>query len=157
MINLKRVKILGAYLTVACALQICLYLAMFIWAERYQWLFYFNPRFGLYFVESVINGEPPPPGIFGWVSAAWVLALGLLLLSGRPLIKTYVISEVALSAPTLLFVFIVALANLSPTHGFSVGELFVPVCLMILFSIVPLILAFWARSWLAPPESSICA
>jgi hypothetical protein len=69
MINLKRVKILGAYFTVACALQICLYLAMSISAERYQWLFYFNPRFGLYFVESVIKGEPPPPGIFSWVSA----------------------------------------------------------------------------------------
>jgi len=77
---------------------------MSISPERYQWLFYFNPRFGLYFVESVIKGEPPPPGIFGWMSAAWVLALGLLLLSGRPLIKAYVISEVALSAPTLLFV-----------------------------------------------------
>ena len=46
-------------------------------------LFYFNPRFGLYFIESVIKGEPHPPGIFGWVSAAWVLALGLLPLSGR--------------------------------------------------------------------------
>jgi hypothetical protein len=145
MINLKRLKILGAYLTVTCALQICLYLAMSTSAERYQWLFYFNPRFGLYFVESVIKGEPPPPGIFGWMSAACVLALGLLLLSGRPL-KAYVISEVALSAPTLLFVFVVALANLSPAHGFSVGELFVPVCLMIIFSVVPLILAFWARS-----------
>jgi hypothetical protein len=106
-----------------------------------QWLFYFNPRFGLYFVESVIKGEPPPPGIFGWMSAAWVLALGLLLLSGRPLIKAYVISEVALSAPTLLFVFVVALANLSPAHGFPVGELSVPVCLMIIFSVVPSILA----------------
>jgi hypothetical protein len=144
MINLERLKILGAYLTVACALQICLYLAMSISAERYQWLFYFNPRFGLYFVESVIKGEPPPPGIFGWMSA--VLALGLLLLSGRPLIKAYVISEVALSAPTLLFVFVVALANLSPAHGFPVGELFVPVCVIIIFSVVPLILAFWARS-----------
>jgi len=119
---------------------------MSISPERYQWLFYFNPRFGLYCVESVIKGEPPPPGIFGWMSAAWVLALGLLLLSGRPLIKAYVISEVALSAPTLLFVFVVALANLSPAHGFPVGELFVPVCLMIIFSVVPLILAFWARS-----------
>jgi hypothetical protein len=147
MINLKRVKILGAYLTVACALQICLYLAMSISAERYEWLFYFDPRLGLFFVESGIRGaEQPSPGIFGWVSAAWVLALGLLLLSGRPLIRAYVISEVALSAPNLLFVFAVAWANLSPAHGFSVGELFVPVGVMIIFSVVPLILAFRARS-----------
>lgn len=97
MINLKRVKILGAYLTVACALQIGLYLAMSISAERYERLFpfamkqtalfYFDPRLGL---SAFV-------GIFGWVSAPWVLALGLLLLSGRPLIKAYVISEVALS------------------------------------------------------------
>jgi len=96
-------------------------------AERYGWLFYFDPRLGLFFVESGIRGEQPPPGIFGWVSAAWVLALGLLLLTGRPLIRAYVISEVALSAPNLLFVFMVAWANMSPAHGFSVGELFVPV------------------------------
>ena len=147
MINLKRVRILGAYLTVACALQICLYLAMSISAEGYKWLFYFDPRIGLFVVESGIRGaEQPPPGFFAWVSAAWVLALGLLLLSGRPLIRTYVISEVALSAPNLLFVFAVALANLNPTHGFSVGELFFPVCVMIIFNVVPLILAFWARS-----------
>jgi hypothetical protein len=119
---------------------------MFISAERYEWLFYFDPRLGLYFVESVIRGEQPPPGIFGWVSAAWVLALGLLLLSGRPLIRAYAISEVTLSAPTLLFVFVVTSANLSPAHGFSVGELFVPVCVMIIFTVVPLILAFRARS-----------
>jgi hypothetical protein len=145
MINLKR--ILGAYLTVACALQICLYLAMSISAEKYGWLFYFDPRLGLYAVESGIRGaEQPPPGIFGWVSAAWILALGLLLLSGRPLIRPYVISEVALSAPNLLFVLWVSSVNLSPAHGFSVGELRVPVCVMIIFSVVPLILAFWARS-----------
>jgi hypothetical protein len=146
MINLKRVKILGAYVTVACALQICLYLAMLIPAERYERLFpfavkqialfYFDPRLGL----SVFVG------IFSWVSAPWVLALGILLLSGRPLIRTYVISEVALSAPNLLFVIWVSSVNLSPAHGFSVGELSVPVCVMIIFSVVPLILAFWARS-----------
>jgi hypothetical protein len=147
MTNLKRAKILGAYLTVAGAMQICLYLAMSISAERYEswgvtsrpdlWLFYFDPRLGLNAFGS---------GIFGWVSAAWVLALGLLLLCGRPLIRAYVISEVTLSAPNLLFVLWVLAVNLSPAHGFSVGELLVPVCVMIIFSVVPLILAFWARS-----------
>ena len=154
MINLRRVKILGAYLTVACALQICLYLAMSISAERYERffpfaikqidLFYFNPRLGFSAFENGATG----PGIFGWVSAAWVLALGLLLLSGRPEIRAYVISEIALSAPNLLFVVIVVCANLGrPVHGAPpVRELFVPVCVMIIFSVVPLILAFRARS-----------
>ena len=145
--HLKRVKILGAYLTVACALQICLYLAMSVSAEQFDWLFYLDPRLGLFFVEAGLRGaEQPPPGILGWVSAAWVLTLGLRLLSGRSLIRAYVISEVVLSAPSLLFVFVVAWANLSPAHGFSVGELFIPVCIMIIFSVVPLILTFRARS-----------
>jgi hypothetical protein len=146
MISPKQVKILGAYLTVACTLQTYLYLAMSISAERYKWLFYFDPRLGLSIVESGGRGAHPPPGIFDWMSAAWGLALGLLLLSGRPLIRAYVISKVALSAPNLLFVFAVASANLSPARGFSVGELFVPMGVMIIFSVVPLMLALRTRS-----------
>jgi hypothetical protein len=100
------------------------------------WLFYFDPRLGLNAFESELSRSI----ILAPLSAAWVLALGLLLLSNRPLISAYIISEVALSAPNLLFVFWVLLVNLSPAHGFSVRELPVPVCVMIIFSVVPLIL-----------------
>jgi hypothetical protein len=124
MINLKRVKILGAYVTVLGALQICFLLGpMFISLERYEsrpdlWLWYFNPRIGLTGLESETIGIP----IFTLVSAPWILALGLLLLSGRTLIRTYVISEIVLSAPNLLFVLWTLAVNMSPAHGFSVGE-----------------------------------
>jgi hypothetical protein len=118
---------------------------MFISLERYEsrpdlWYWYFNPRIGLTGLESESIGIP----IFTLVSAPWVLALGLLLLSGRPLIRAYVISEVALSAPNLLLVLWVLAVNMSPAHGFSVRELPPVVCVMIIFSVVPLILAYYA-------------
>jgi hypothetical protein len=126
MINLKRVKILGAHLTVACALQICLYLAMSISAERYQWLFYFNPRFGLYFVESVIKGEPPPPGIFGWMSAAWVLAPGLLrgcsLGSKLPAVRPFLPFVIAARCQRIETSSVAPLAAYLTTPTRSVGE-----------------------------------
>lgn len=145
--NLKLARLLGAYLVMACVLQICAYLALSVSVEKFGWLYYLDPRIGIFFVESAVRGaEQPPPGVFGWVSAAWILALGLFLLSGRLRIKTYIISEIVLSLPNLLFVVAIALANLSSAHGFSVGELFFPVLVMIAFSVIPLILAFRARS-----------
>jgi uncharacterized membrane protein YoaK (UPF0700 family) len=115
-------------------------------AETYKswrpdlWLWYYDPRIGLLFFGPEIIANP----IFTLVSAAWVLVVGLLLLSGRPLIRAYVISEVALSAPNLLFVLWVLAVNMSPAHGFSVRELPPVVCVMIIFSFVPLILAYYA-------------
>ncbi len=65
------------------------------------------------------------------------------MLSGRPLIKTYIASEIILALPSLLFSLVIVVGNLSPAHGFSIGELFYPVVIMIFFSIIPLSLAFW--------------
>jgi hypothetical protein len=145
--NLKRLKILGAYLITVCILQICVYLALSLSSEKYLWLFYFDPRIGLFFLESGLRGaEEVTPGILRWLSAAWILVLGLFLFSGRPLIKTYIFSEIILLLPNLLFILAIIWANLSPAHGFSVGELFFPGLVMIAFSVVPLALAFWARA-----------
>jgi hypothetical protein len=142
--KLERAKILGVYLIAICSLQICLYLALSVAAEKYLWLFYFDPRIGVFFLETIIRGsEQVVPGIFRWLSAVWILALGVFLFSGRPLIKTYVFSEIILFLPSLLFSLFIAAANLGPTHGFSVGELFIPILVMIVFSIIPLGLAFW--------------
>jgi hypothetical protein len=144
--NLRRVKILGGYLIIICVLQICVYLALSVSAEKYDWLFYFDPRIGIFFLESGLRGaEQVTPSIFRWLSAVWILALGLFLFTGRPLIRTYIVSEIILLLPNLLFVFGIVWASLSPAHGFSVGELFFPVLVMIAFSLVPLVLAFWAR------------
>jgi hypothetical protein len=50
-----------------------------------------------------------------------------------------------------------AVGESEPSARLLRGELFVPVGLMIIFSVVPLILAFRARSWLTPPEFNVGA
>ena len=140
----ERVKILGVYLVVICALQICLYLALSFASEKNLWLFYFDPRIGIFFLETVVRGvEQVVPGILRWLSIVWILALGVLMLSSRPLIKTYIVSEIILALPSLLFSLVIVVGNLSPAHGFSVGELFIPILVMVFFTIIPLGLAFW--------------
>ncbi len=142
--NLARLKFLGIYLVVICSLQICLYIALSIVSEKNLWLFYFDPRIGIFFLETVFRGaEQIVPGIFRWFSVVWILALGVFMLSGRPLVKTYIASEIILALPSLLFSLVVVIGNLSPAHGFSVGELFYPIVIMVAFSIIPLGLAFW--------------
>ena len=144
--NLARAKFLGIYLIAICSLQICLYLALSFASEENLWLFYFDPRIGIFFLETVLRGvEQVVPGILRWLSAIWILALGIFMLSGRPLIKTYIVSEILLVLPNLLFSLAIVAANLGPTHGFSVGELFFPILVMVIFSIVPLSLAVWWR------------
>lgn len=142
--NLARVKFLGIYLIVICALQICLYLALSVGSEENLWLFYFDPRIGIFFFEAVLRGaEQTAPGVLRWLSVVWILALGAFMLSGRPLIKTYIVSEIVLALPSLLFSLVIIAGNMSPAHGFSIGELFIPILIMIVFSIFPLGLAFW--------------
>ena len=46
-----------------------------------------------------------------------------MLLFGRPLLKTYIVSEFILSIPNVFFILAIVWSNLSPAHGFSAGEL----------------------------------
>ena len=77
-----------------------------------------------------------------------------MLLFGRQLVKTYIVSEIVLSIPNVFFFLAIVWANLSPAHGFSVGELLFPVVVMIAFSVVPLVLAFRTRKKAARIELS---
>jgi len=145
----QQAKYLGFYLLFASLLQICTYAAWSFSAEKPGGIFYFDPRIGLFFIESTVRGaELTIPGILQWLSVLWLLLISLLLSSGRAMLKTYIISEMIVSIPNLLFFVVIILGNLSPNHGFSVGELFFPVVVMMLFTIVPVILTFrmWRRS-----------
>ncbi len=145
--NLKRIRILGAYILAIGLLQIYFYLVMLMSTEKEGWLFYFDPRIGIFFLESSIRGtEEIAPGIFRWFSAVWISTIGLILVSGRPIVKTYIVSELALMLPSVIFFVLIIWANLTPAHGFSVSELIFPALVTIVFSIVPLRLAFWSRS-----------
>jgi hypothetical protein len=149
----RRIKTLGLYLMVGAILQICLYLALSLSSDAADWLFYFDPRMGIFFIESGLRGaELVVPGIFQWLSAVWILLLGLMLIRGRPLVKTYIVSEIILSLPNVFFSLVIVWANLSPAHGFSVGELLFPLIIMVAFSVVPLVLAFRTRRQAAGSE-----
>jgi len=146
---IQRTKILSLYLLGAALVQIGGYVALTLTPEKLGALFYFDPRIGLFFIESGIRGaELKVPGILQWLSASWLLVISFFLLSGRSILKTYLVSEVVASLPNLFFFVVVVLANLKPAHGFSIGELFLPVVVMILFTILPLILAvlLWRRN-----------
>ena len=144
--NTKRVKFLGAYLLVNSFLQMCLYLAMSRSPEQSDWLFYFDPRAGIFFLETFMQGrEPSEPTFFRWLSAVWIFLIGLLLFSGRRIVKAFVASELILLLPNVCFCLFIIWANLKPSHGFSVGELFFPILVSVIFSFVPLWLA-WRTS-----------
>ena len=139
-------KFLGLYLLVAALLQIGIYSTLTVSIERFAALIYFDPRIGMFFVESGLRGaELKDPGILQWLSAIWLLLIAIVLVLGHQRLKTYIISEIIASIPNLLFFVMVLLANLRPAHGFSVGELLFPIIITILFSIIPLILAL--RMW----------
>ncbi len=145
---IQRTKLLSLYLLVAALLQICSYVALTLAPEKLGIIFYFDPRIGLFFIESGIRGaELKVPGILQWLSASWLLVISFFLLSGRPILKTYLVLEVVASLPNLFFFLVIVRANLSPTHGFSIGELFTPLLVTILFTILPVILGFrlWRR------------
>jgi len=144
--NPTRSKTLGLYILVGSFLQICLYLAVSLLTDKADWLLYFDPRAGIFFVESRLwRAEQLTPGIFQWLSAFWIVLLGLMLLLGRPVVKTYIISEIILSIPSFFFFLASVWETLSPEYGSSVEELLFPLIVMIAFSVVPLVLAFRSR------------
>jgi hypothetical protein len=133
------------YVFLGGSLQALLYLLLSI-SRNHDWLIYFDPRIGTFFLETGWRGtEQVVPGVVRWLTAGWLIMIGALLLSGRKLIWAYIISEIILLLPNIVFFVVIVLANLRPAHGFSVGELFVPIIVVVAFSIVPLVLAFRAR------------
>lgn len=145
----QRTTWLSLYLLMASLLQVGIYLAITFSPEKFIELFYFDPRIGLFFIESWIRGaELKAPGILQWLAAIWLMMISLLLFSGRAILKTYLISEIIASIPSLFFFVLIALANLSPAHGFSVGELFFPVLVMLVFTVIPAVsaLMIWRKN-----------
>lgn len=141
--NPTRVRTLGAYVSVVALFQFCIYIALPSGPGTWGWLVYFDPRIGLLFVEATLRGsEPAGAGVLQWLSALWLAALGVLMLTGRAPVVTYIASEIVLAGVTVLFFIMIAAANLSPSHGFSVGELFFPVIAMLFVTAIPLWLAF---------------
>jgi hypothetical protein len=140
--GINQSRVLAVYLLIAALLQICLYVTLSLPRQNLGWMFYFDPRMGIFVVDSVVRGsELNIPGIFQWASALWLLVIALMLLKDHLMLKTYIFSEIILFLPNLLFILVVAIANLDPEHGFSIHELSLPVMVMLFFSIIPLTFA----------------
>lgn len=80
-----------------------------------------------------------------WASAAWILSLGLLFTFGKSVIRLYIVSECLLSVPSLAFFAMVMFSNLNSNHGFSIGELFIPVAVFAIYTVVPVSLGI--KEW----------
>jgi hypothetical protein len=139
----KHIRILGSYLIFASLAHICLYVALSISRES-AWLFYFDSRIAFFVIEAVINGsEGTPPALISWIIELGILALGIFMVSGRAVLKTFVVLESILMLPYLLFFVFVVGANMSPNHGFSSAELLFPSVGVIVNSVFPITYAIW--------------
>jgi hypothetical protein len=135
---MKRPIGLSIYLAVMVAAQVALYLA----GSRvgsYS-AFYFDPRMGIHAFSEWWGGGTWPT-IPGWVSAGWLGAVVLALLLKKVTLRFYLLSEAILSVPSVAFFILVLFVNVSPAHGFSIGELLIPVPVFAVFSVIPFV---WA-------------
>ena len=144
--NVPLRKILGTYLVAIGILQLIIYVLATI-SDQLMVLFYFDPRIGLFFLETVLRRVENFPGVLSWISAAAILAVGFLQLRYDWLLPVYFLVEFLLAAPTLIMILVVAAANLSPSHGLSVGELFIPIIVFVLVTVLPVGIAI--REYLA--------
>jgi hypothetical protein len=151
----KHLKILGVYISVVALAQICLYMLLNLFSESLGWLFYFDTRIGFFFIETVIkHSEGTPPAITAWLIEIGELAMGIGMLSGIKLVRTYVIFESILTIPYLLFFILVTAIGMSANDGFSPAELFLPSIVVIVACIFPLCYAIWIL-WLVRTKKDI--
>jgi hypothetical protein len=63
-------------------------------------------------------------------------------------LKSYLIIEAILAAPTIALIAMVLWANLSPVHGFSVPELMWPAVVFAIVSLLPWLIGYrLLRTW----------
>ena len=96
-------KLLGAYLMVAAGCQIGLY----VWHGSPPFLL--DPRVGVaMLLAGVLDVGDHVTYIIEWLSGLWLLCLGSFIFAGSQVLRTYVlrtyiVSEVLLAVPTLLY------------------------------------------------------
>lgn len=135
-------KALAFYLIGLGILQLVLYVAMSS-SKELEWLFYFDPRFGLFFIESMARGsEVMIPGLLDWISVPIIFLVAIFLLRDltNKSLAAYFLMELVLGLPSLLIFLFVFGANLSPAHGFSIGELLFPSIVFFITFVVPVTL-----------------
>lgn len=131
-------KVVGVWVVVVAIFQLGLYTAATVAGERAMWLFYFDPRWGIFFLQSVLFHSEAFPSVPLYASALLLLGAGVAVLRDEKWIVHYSWLEAALSAPTVVFIAIVMISNAPANDGFSVRELlFGPFPVFIVCSVVP--------------------
>ena len=133
----KRRRLLGAYLFSLCIYQIGIYL----WPGGPP--FILDPRAGIavllinhfYFDNKVMYPVE-------WITAGWLFLMAAMILFRGQFLKTYLISELVLAAPTAYYIAVLAIQ-----HGgdFAPGfkDLLLTIILFAVFSVVPAGFAAW--------------
>ena len=135
-------RTLGAYLLVIALLQAVLYREVLARGADGWLLYNFEPRLGLFFVESLLRPGEPFPGVLSWGSALALAAMGSLLLLEVVGMRGYLVFETLLALPTVFLFVMVAVSNAPPGFGFSVLDLAMPAIPFALVSVLPVIYAW---------------
>src|SRR3981189_2824385 len=131
----KRQRLLGAYLFGLCLYQIGIY----FWPGGPP--FILDPRAGI--PVLLINHFSFDNKVIypvEWITAAWLVLMAAMIFLRGKLLKTYLISELVLAAPTAYYIGVLAIQ-----HGgdFAPGfkDLVLTLLLFVIFSLAPLGLA----------------
>jgi hypothetical protein len=133
----NRQRLLGAYLFCLCLYQIGIY----CWPGGPP--FILDPRAGipvLLINHFAFDNKVIYP--VEWITAAWLVLMASMILFRGQFLKTYLISELLLAAPTAYYIGVLAIR-----HGghFAPGfkDLLLTICLFVVFSAAPAGIVAW--------------
>ena len=127
-------RILGVYLAACGVYQI----AFHLWPGGGPPLI--APRFGMmYPVTALLRASDSSISALDLASVVWQLAVAISCFTNKPLLKAYVVSEILFDLPAAFWIF--ALLLFGGGHVFGRADLFGPLTVLLLFSVVPLSLA----------------
>jgi len=141
-------RVLGCYLLAIAIMQSFVYSQML--NDETDFFFYLDPRIGILAFLEILNVEglhilnQSDIQLLEWLTAGWLGYLGILFIMGRSPLVTYIVSELVLSAPSILFFIFVIIMSVRPATGFSVQELPYPLLVLALTTFVPLAFIFYS-------------
>jgi hypothetical protein len=137
----RRRQTLLVWLVLASAAQIAVTLAHVFIGRDADLIAYFEPRFTLFLLEALARGSEDFVPILGPVIAL-LTGFGAHRIAWRSTPRIiYLVFEITYVVVTLFCFLAIFLADMSPAHGLSPGELLLPAIALIVFSVVPASLA----------------
>jgi len=104
-------------------------------------LFNLDPRIGLFFRETIVRRAEHFPAILNWLSAIALVAIGIYIVRAKCGTGVYLLAELFLAVPSVLFFVNIAAADFCANHGFSRNELVHPVASFTNVTLIPVGLA----------------